>query len=456
MISSPIVRKRCGASESTIYNQLDISIPRRRAAFMRKLIPALSVVLVLTASLPAQSKRLWVLRPPGDAAEYDPATFAAKPTVKIPPEAVASPQSFSVNHLGQMLFAAPVSLPLTEDDQSAEKKVWFWDGHTATTLTREVARATATAGSNLSITEQAPVPYLSEDGTQLYWFSNQARRLQRDGVDLSTKTTWQAWQTDLSGASRQDAPSSALPDCPCPTGGCEETCPYGQVWVPDDGVDKFFLLTLFVSGKNQPLYQATSLYEQNAGKWASTPVNPSLRRVLDAANAGTILEAIPDTACCGWENQSNDQTLLHLQGKTLTVFDEQSAYKNPDYDVSFYTQNGKLSPDQAAVALTILATSQPNTPIQLSEQGQANPEESQRIRKALLDLPAVEIKGNISSTDEAPRRIAFLPHATLVGWLSAREILIVEGHLLVAYNIATGARRKSDIHVEDAAHVFLR
>jgi hypothetical protein len=428
---------------------------------MRKLIPVLSVVLVLTASLVAQTNRLWVLRPPGEVAEYDPATFAAKQTVKILPEAVASPQSFTVNHLGQMLFAAPVSLPLTEEDLAAEQKIWFWDGHTATTLTREVARTTATAGSNLSITESAPVPYLSEDGTHLYWFSNQGRRLQRDGVDLSTKTTWLAWQTDLSGAARQDTPSVPLPDCPCPTGGCEETCPYGQVWVPDDGVGKFFLLTLFVSGKTQPIYQATSLYEENAGKWASTPINPPLRRVLDAANATTILEAIPDTACCGWQNQTNDQTLLHLHGKTLTLFDEQATYKNPDYDVSFYTQNGKLSPDLASVALTIVATAQPNKPIQLSEQGQANPEESQRIRKALLDLPAVEIKtievkSNVSSNDDTPHRIAFLPHATLVGWISPKEILIVEGHVLVAYNIASGARRKSNIHVEDAAHVFLR
>ncbi len=296
------------------------------------------------------------------------------------------------------------------------------------------------------------MPFLSADGTHLNWFSNQARRLQRDGVDLSTKTTWLSWQTDLTGAGRQDLASIAFPDCPCPTGGCEETCPYGEVWVPDDGAGKFFLLTEFVSGKAQPLYKATSLYEENAGKWASTPINPPLRRVLDAANPGAILEAIPDTACCGWQNQSDDQTLLHLHGKTLTVFDEQATYKNPDYDVSFYTQNGKLSPDLASVAFTIVATSQPNTPIQISEQGQASPEESQRIRKALLDLPAVEVK----STEDVPRRIAFLPHATLVGWISDKEILIVEGHLLVAYNLAKGTRRKSTIRAEDAAHVFLR
>ena len=419
---------------------------------MQKLIPALCVVLVLAASLAAQSQRLWVLRPPGEMVEYDPATFSARQTVKVPAEAVSSPQNVSVNHLGQMLYAPSVSLPLTEGDLATEQKVWFWDGHAATTLTREISRTSATVGSNLAITESAPVPFLSADGTNLDWFSNQARRLQRDGVDLSTKTTWLSWQTDLAGTGRRDLASIALPDCPCPTGGCEETCPYGEVWIPDNGLGNFFLVTQFVSGKTQPLYKATSLYEENAGKWASTSIDPPLRRVLDAANASTILEAIPDTACCGWQNQSDDQTLLRLHGKTLNVFDEQALYKNPDYDVSFYTQNGKLSPDLASVAFTIVASSQPNTPIQISEQGQASPEESQRLRKALLDLPAVEVK----STEDVPRRIAFLPHATLVGWISDKEILIVEGHLLVAYNLAKGTRRKSAIRVEDGAHVFLR
>ncbi len=252
---------------------------------MRRLIPTFCALLLFASSLAAQSKRLWVLRAPGEAVEYDPATFAEKQTVKVPADAVASPQNFSFNHLGQMLFAASVSLPLVEGDLAAERKVWFWDGHTATTLSRDVVRNTSTAGSNLSITESAPVPYLSADGTHLYWFSNQARRLQRDGVDLSTKTTWLGWRTDLAGAAREDVASIALPDCSCPTGGCEETCPYGEVWVPDDAVGKYFLMTQLVSGKTQPLYKATSLYEESAGKWTATSVNPPLRRVLDAANA---------------------------------------------------------------------------------------------------------------------------------------------------------------------------
>jgi hypothetical protein len=419
---------------------------------MRRLISTIAVIFLLAASLLGQGKRLWVLRAPGEMAEYDPATFAAKQKVKVPAEAVASPQSFSANRLGQMLFATPLSLPLPEGDLANERKVWLWDGRAPTTLARDVARSTATTGSNLAITESAPQPYLSADGTHLYWFSNQARRLQRDGVDLSIKAIWSSWQTDLTGADRKDVAASTLPDCSCPTGSCEESCPHGEVWVPQHGVEKFFLLTQFVAGKTQPLYKATSLYEENAGNWTTTRIDPPLRRVMDAANADAILEAIPDTGCCGWENQSNDQTLLHLRGKTLTVFDELAAYKNPDYDVTFSTENGKLSLDQGSIAMTIVATAQPNKPIQLSEQGQANPEESQRIRKALLDLPAVEVK----SAEESPRRIAFIPHATLVGWISDKEVLIVEGHLLVAYNVVSGARRKSNIRVDDAEHVFLQ
>jgi hypothetical protein len=169
-------------------------------------------------------------------------------------------------------------------------------------------------------------------------------------------------------------------------------------------------------------------------------------------NAGAILEAIPDTGCCGWSNQSDDRTVLHIRGGTLTVFDELAAYKNPDYDVSFFTQNGKLSPNLGFVGLTIDASTKPNKPIQLAEQGQANPEESQSIRKALLDLPAVEVK----SVEASPRRLAFVPHATLVGWVSDKEILIVEDHWLVVYSVATGTRRRSNIRVDDAEHLFLR
>jgi hypothetical protein len=422
--------------------------------FKKKLMPFL--FLLLSMPLGAQEKRLWVLGAPGEMTEYDTQTFAPKQTVKVPQEALAAPQSLSTNRQGQILFVPALSLPLDEGDLTHARKIWFWDGHQALTFDREAKRTTGATGSNLSITESAPAPYLAADGSHLFWFSNQARRLQRDGVDLSTANDWKAWQTDLADEHRQDLASFAMPDCSCPTGSCEDSCTYTQVWAPDAGVASFFLLTQFVAGKDQPSYKSTSLYQESSGKWSSTDLNPPLRQVLDAPNPGAMLEAIPDTGCCGWANQSNDQTVLRLPNNTLTVFDERKEYKNPDYDVSFYTANGRLSAALDAVALTIVATSEPNKPIQLSEQGQGNPEESERIRKALLELPAVEIVSLDANGAELPRRVEFLPHSTLVGWLTDKEILLVEDHLLAAYNVATRTRRKTNIRVEDAAHVFLR
>ena len=420
---------------------------------MRKVLGMIVGVLLMSAPLLAQGTRVWVLRSPGEMVEYDPATFAVKQTVKVPVGAVPSPGNISVNRLGQILFAAPVSLPLSKEDAEAPHRVWFWNGHVAITIDQGVKREVTGAGSNEAVTETAPAVALSADGMHLFWFANQARRLQREGVDLSTKTTWQAWQTDLQAAGREDLATVKFPDCRCETGTCEETCPYGEFWAQESGVEKFFLMTQFVPGQSEPEYKSTIRYQAQGGKWAANAMPEPLLRVLDATPAGDmIVEAIPDTGCCGWSNQSDDQTLVLSDGKKLTVFDERASYQNPDYDVSFYTSNARLSPELGAVAMTIASTAEANKPMQLAEDGQASPEESQRIRKALAELPAVEVK----SVEDAPRRVAFVPHAVLVGWTSEKEILIVEDHLLVVYNVTTGARRKSSVRIEDAARVFLR
>jgi hypothetical protein len=410
-------------------------------------------LLLLTAPLLAQGTRLWVLRGSGEIVEYDPATFVVKQTVKVPAEAVQSPENISVNRLGQILFVAPAPLPLSEEDVTSAKKAWFWNGHVATTIDLGLKREVGSAGSNQAVTELSAVPSLSADGEHLFWFANQARRFQREAVDLSTTTTWQAWQTDLNGAGREQLAESKFPDCRCTKGTCDESCPYGAVWAGDGGVDKFFLMTQFVAGQTGLVYKSSIRYREEGGKWAADPLAEPLHRVLDGASGGNVIvEAIPDTGCCGWSNQSNDQTLVLVNGKTRTVFDERATYQNPDYDVSFYTSNARLSPELGFVAMTIVATAQANKPIQLAQDGEASPEESQRILKGLAELPAVEVK----SMEETPRRAAFVPHATLVGWVSEKEILIVEDHLLVIYNVGTGARRKSSVRVEDAGRVFLR
>jgi hypothetical protein len=425
---------------------------------MRKVLRSIVGLLLLSATLWAQGKRLWLLRAPGEMVEYDPATFAVKQTVKVPDEALQSPGNISVNRLGQILFVVPVSLPLSKEDAEAAHRVWFWNEHAATTIDQGVKREVIGAGSNEAVTETAPAAYLAADGVHLFWFANQARRLQRESVDLSTTTTWQAWQTDLNGAGREELTTSKFPDCRCKTGTCEESCPYGVVWVADNGVEKAFLMTQFVAGQTEPVYKATTRYREEGGKWTADALAEPLQRVLDASADGKIIvEAIPDTGCCGWSNQSNDQTMVLSDGKKRTVFDERSTYQNPDYDVSFYTSNARLSPELGSVAMTIVSTAEANKAMQLAEDGQANPEESQRIRKVLAELPAVEVKSiDAKSGDDAPRRMAFVPHAVLVGWISEKEMLIVEDHLLVVYNVSTGARRKSNVRVEDAGRVFLR
>jgi hypothetical protein len=419
---------------------------------MRKLAAVLGTLLFAMPGF-AQAPRLWVLRPTGEMVEYDPATFAAKQTVKLPADAAQSPQSIFVNAVGQILFMPAVSLPLSEEDVAAPHKIWLWNANAASTIDQGVKHNTETTGSNQAVIESAPVVSLSADGNHLFWFANQQRRLQREDVDLSTEITWQAWRTDFIGGQRDDLATVNLPDCRCPTGTCEESCPEGVVWTPDNGIAHFFLMTQFVQGKTSPTYKASARYQEDAGKWSSAALTPALQRLLDASSDGSVIvEAIPDTGCCGWSNQSNDQTLILANGKSLTIFDEQATYKNPDYDVSFYTLNAKLSPEMERVAMTIASTAQPNKPIQLAEQGQASPEESQRIRKALTELPAVEVK----AAEESAKRLAFVPHATLIGWINEKEILIIEDHVLVAYNVATGARRKSSVRVDDPARVFLR
>ena len=420
---------------------------------MRRTLQMMVGLLLLTAPLLGQGKRLWVLRAPGEMVEYDPATFEAKQTVKVPAEMLQSPEKVRVNRVGQILFATPVSLPLADEDVAAVRKVWFWNGHNAATIDQGVTREVHATGSNQAVTEVAPVPFLSADGGHLFWFANSARRLQREGVDLSTATTWQAWRTDLQGAGREDLATAKFPDCRCQTGTCDETCPYGEFWGPEGGVEKFFLMTQFVAGQTEPEFKASTRYQEQDGKWTANALPEPLLRVLDAAPGGDIIvEAIPDTGCCGWSNQSNDQTLVLSNEKKRTIFDEGVQYQNSDYDVSFYTSNARLSPELGRVAMTIVSTAEANKPIQLAEQGQADPEESQRIRKALTQLPAVEVK----SMEDTPRRIACVPNATLVGWLSEKELLIVEDHVLVVYNVGTGGRRKSGVRVDDAGRVFLR
>src|SRR5258708_22509033 len=106
--------------------------------------------------------------------------------------------------------------------------------------------------------------------------------------------------------------------------------------------------------------------------------------VLDSSSEASgllVIEAITDGACCGWVNESDDQTMLIRNGKRAILFDEFQHYQNQNYDVSFFTANAKLSPHSTLTALTITATQEPGGEIRLSDSGKANATELSRIQQ---------------------------------------------------------------------------
>src|SRR6476661_4547949 len=93
----------------------------------------LAGVLLLALPLLAQNKRLWVLREPGEMVEYDPTTFAVKARVKVPPQALKSPENLSVNQPGQILLVPSTTPAVTEEDAAAPHTVWLWNAQAAST-----------------------------------------------------------------------------------------------------------------------------------------------------------------------------------------------------------------------------------------------------------------------------------------------------------------------------------
>ncbi|MGH7782268.1 MAG: hypothetical protein ACRD59_09475 [Candidatus Acidiferrales bacterium] len=422
----------------------------------------LAAVLAFTSvALLAQdqpNKRLWVLQKPGAIVEYDAATFAPRRTQKIPAEIFKSPQDLQINQQGQMLF-----LPGQVQESGGlvheytDSKFWFWDGSSGTSMHRPLSRSTTSSGTNKLVETAMPRCYLSKDGTHLFWFENRMKKLMPPdlGVDLSVNTTFRGWQTDLSGGQPEKITSESLPTCKCETGSCSESCPEVAYWVPEEGVSDFFLATHWIPGQIQPEYQDSFLYRRSAGKWSASKLPAAVEQILDFAsdaNGVGLIEAARDAGCCGWENESDDQTLLTKNGKTTLLFDEFKRYQNQDYDVSFFTSTAKLAPNAAFVAFTVVATQNAGTEIRLSDSGKPNPGELARIQKALAELPQVEVVG----VGDPPKPVARMAHAMLVGWINDQEILLVENDFLVAFNVTSGTRRVSNIKMAKESHAFLR
>jgi len=426
---------------------------------MRRTVLRIALFLVgLASPLNAQTqKRLWVLEQPDRIAEYDLNTFAPKQSLSLPPEILRHPENLAINNKGEMLFASKRYEVAFSPEQNS--KLWFWNGHTSTLLDRGLLRIRTSVGPNFSVVEAIPQPFLSVDGAHLLWFANVFKRLEQkneeseSAMDVWVTTIFRAWQTDLAGGGKEQVAAFQFPTCKCTTGSCEESCPEASFWVPDEGVIDFFIVTHWIPGQLGPDYQSSFLYQKSGGKWSEKKLPHPMDPMLDAANGGAIIiEANADAGCCGWVNESDDQTLLTGDGKTTVLFDERERFHNADYDVSFYTPIGKLAPKLDFIALEIASTARAGDEIRLSSDGKPNAGELAQIQQALADLPAVEVL----SLEQPPKRTTRLPHASLVGWLNDNEILVIEDQQLVAFNISTGSKRRSEIKVPKWSYVFLR
>jgi hypothetical protein len=421
------------------------------------LIPSFWLLVSLSGPAAAQTaKRLWVLHGPGEMVEYDAASFARKNGIRIPPQAFREPDHLSVNGHGQMLYVPGSTVePDAFIPNSTANRIWIWDGRAAAFLDPGSTRTASRDGGNRSVVEVDPACFLSSDGQHLFWLENETRTLLEgdSGRELSVTTVYRVRQSDFSGAGRRQIVEGSFAACNCGTGVCSETCPEAELWAPHGGIAAFFLLTHWIPGQLGATYQASFLYRATDGSWTGSRLKQPLEQILDAAQDGKILvSAIPDAACCGWDNESNDQTLVFRNGGSIVVFDERERYANPDYDISFYTARALLSPDATSVAMTLSTSALPEGEIRLSSDGKADAKELARIRQAISGLPAVEV----CRLDNPSLAVAAIPHAFLAGWLNEREILILQGGMLVAVDIASGTRRDTQIKAAQISHVFLR
>ncbi len=374
--------------------------------------------------------------------EYDLKTGAVLNSVPVPPEVFRQDQPVFVSQRGQVL----VSL-YREDGLAVPMRDWFWDGSTAQILVPTVSPAEDSDGWAY------PRPLLSAAGGNPYWFKTEMK-----GTEKAVRPTFRMFRGNLREPAQEQLIQSVSPRCECATGACSETCPVGQAWAPHGVIDDFFFVTYFVPGQLQPTYDSTYLFLKRGGKWTSQRRKEPSELILDAKNRGEVMvEALLDGGCCGWENESSDQTIVSRGAKRLTVFDEWSRYKNQQYDLSFFSANAEISPDGSRLAHTIASSANPNSEIRPSssvpEGEKIAPEEVKKLRELIARHPLVEVV----TLDNPSRPSVVIQQATLIGWLGDREILIFQDKKLHIANADDGkVIRTLPLDVERPESVFLR
>ena len=183
--------------------------------------------------------------------------------------------------------------------------------------------------------------------------------------------------------------NAAAPRAPVPR--LARRCDSGS---PTRASEDYFLLTRLIPGQTETKYISSSLYQQSSGNWVSHGAETTF-----TTSAGWRGPRLGHSGC------SAGHRLLRL-GKPERRSD---CFPKPRQEPAVFlmsASNTKTPTTMSAssrrmrscrrgvgsVAMTIEASAKSSAPIQLSEQrSEANAAESQRIRKALLELPAVQV-----------------------------------------------------------------
>jgi len=400
----------------------------------------LAFLLVLESRAQA-GKRLWVLEAPDQMVEYDLGAFAAVAHVTVPKRLLEHPQYLSVNARGQLLFQLPRDVEIAGGETAAAgHRAWLWDGRQP----REFPLGDRQV-------------FLAADGQSLVWFENRfVTAAGADGRERSVRASARVWRTNLAGAAEQTLvaiPASA--SCQCTTGTCSESCPEWSMWAPDGAVADSFLMTRFVPGQLEATYERTVLYRRASERWQPAPLAEPLESVLAASPRGDVLiAAVIDPGCCGWLNEGNDQAVVLNNGRRSVLFDETERFNNRNYDVSFYATTAHLAPGRTVTAQTITsdAPAAANGDIRLSSDGKASADELARVRRAIAEMPMVEIVRLASP----PQTVATIRHVAVVGWMNDRELLVAEGGHLAVYDASGKKIKDTPVRVRGAADAFLR
>lgn len=268
---------------------------------------------------------------------------------------------------------------------------------------------------------------------------------------MTVTTRFHVERRSLAGGPHDRLLEQSFEPCSCATGACSETCSEAEAWAPGGVVDDFLFVKHWVPGQLGAAYGPSFLLRRAARGWQPTPIARTVEQFLAAADGGsTWIEVECDAGCCGWSNESSDRTTWVAAGRIRVLFDEWSRYHNRDYDVSFFTSHARIAPDRRHVALTIRAT-EPAGAERPSSEGHPDSLGLAAIRRALADLPMVEVHGT-GSDSTVRRRVT---HAEAIGWSSALELVILERGRLVALDVRTGRRREPDIRVRNAADAIV-